>query len=127
MEWAEAISAAINYIESHITDNITLYDVADHVNISPFYFQKGFSILCGYSIAEYMRNRRMALAGKELITSDITVMELAMKYGYDSPDSFTKAFSRSQTTGSLRSTIFLALFTVLTMPRSMSLRITNGL
>ena len=94
MEWAEAISAAINYIESHITDNITLYDVADHVNISPFYFQKGFSILCGYSIAEYMRNRRMALAGEELITSDITVMELAMKYGYDSPDSFTKAFSR---------------------------------
>ena len=94
MEWAEAISAAINYIESHITDNITLYDVANHVNISPFYFQKGFSILCGYSIAEYVRNRRMALAGKELITSDITVIELAMKYGYDSPDSFTKAFSR---------------------------------
>ena len=94
MEWAEAISAAINYIESHITDNITLSDVANHVNISPFYFQKGFSILCGYSIAEYVRNRRMALAGEELITSDITVMELAMKYGYDSPDSFTKAFSR---------------------------------
>ncbi|MDE7233350.1 MAG: AraC family transcriptional regulator, partial [Lachnospiraceae bacterium] len=81
MEWAEAISAAINYIESHITDNITIYDVANHVNISPFYFQKGFSILCGYSIAEYVRNRRMALAGEELITSDITVMELAMKYG----------------------------------------------
>ena len=94
MEWAEAISAAINYIESHITDNITLSDVANHVNISPFYFQKGFSILCGYSIAEYIRNRRMALAGEELITSDITVIELAMKYGYDSPDSFTKAFSR---------------------------------
>ena len=94
MEWTEAISAALNYIENHITDNITIYDVANHVNISPFYFQKGFSILCGYSIAEYVRNRRMALAGEELITSDITVMELAMKYGYDSPDSFTKAFSR---------------------------------
>ncbi|MBD5394753.1 MAG: AraC family transcriptional regulator [Lachnospiraceae bacterium] len=94
MEWAEAISEAVKYIESHITENITMYEVADHVNISPFYFHKGFSILCGYSIAEYVRNRRMALAGEELLTSDISIMELAMKYGYDSPDSFTKAFSR---------------------------------
>ena len=94
MEWVDAISEAITYIEGHITENITMYDVADHVSISPFYFHKGFSILCGYSIAEYIRNRRMAIAGEELLTSDITVMELAMKYGYDSPDSFTKAFSR---------------------------------
>ena len=94
MEWAKAISEAVKYIESHITENITMYEVADHVNISPFYFHKGFSILCGYSIAEYVRNRRMALAGEELLTSDISIMELAMKYGYDSPDSFTKAFSR---------------------------------
>ena len=94
MEWAKAISEAVKYIESHITEDITMYDVAEHVSISPFYFHKGFSILCGYSIMEYIRNRRMALAGEELITSDITVMELAMKYGYDSPDSFTKAFSR---------------------------------
>lgn len=55
---------------------------------------KGFSILCGYSVMEYIRNRRMALAGEELITSDITVMGLAMKYGYDSPDSFARAFAR---------------------------------
>ena len=95
MEWAEAIGEAVKYIESHITEELTMYEVAAHVNISPFYFQKGFSILCGYTIAEYVRKRRMALAGEELITSDITVMELAMKYGYDSPDSFTKAFSRS--------------------------------
>ena len=71
-----------------------MYDVAAHVNVSPFYFHKGFSILCGYSITEYIRNRRLALAGEELLTSDVTVMELAMKYGYDSPDSFTKAFTR---------------------------------
>ena len=86
MEWAEAIGEAVKFMESHITENITRYEVAKQVNISPFYFQKGFSILCGYSIAEYIRNRRMALAGEELITSNITVMELAMKYGYDSPD-----------------------------------------
>ena len=94
MEWAEAITEAVRYMESHITEDITMYDVAEHVNISPFYFHKGFSILCGYSVTEYIRNRRLALAGEELITGDMTVMQLAMKYGYDSPDSFTKAFSR---------------------------------
>lgn len=94
MEWTEAISEAVKYIESHLTENITMYDVADHVNISPFYFHKGFSILCGYTITEYIRNRRLALAGEDLLTSDITVIDLAMKYGYDSPDSFTKAFAR---------------------------------
>lgn len=94
MDWAQAFSEAVRYIEDHITEDITMYEVADHVNISPYYFHKGFSMLCGYTIAEYVRNRRMALAGEELITSDITVLELAMKYGYDSPDSFTKAFTR---------------------------------
>lgn len=94
MEWTEAIGEAVNYIEKHITEDITMYDVAGHVNISPFYFHKGFSILCGYTITEYIRNRRLALAGQELFAEDATIMDLAMKYGYDSPDSFTKAFTR---------------------------------
>lgn len=94
MEWMESIGEAINYIESHITEDITADDVANHVCISPFYFQKGFSMLCGYSIVEYIRNRRLALAGGELATSDIKVIDVAMKYGYDSPDSFAKAFTR---------------------------------
>ncbi len=94
MEWTKAIREAVRYIENHITEEITMYDVAAHVNISPFYFHKGFSILCGYSITEYIRNRRLALAGEELLSSDATVTTLAMKYGYDSPDSFAKAFTR---------------------------------
>lgn len=94
MEWTEAIRKAVSYIESHITEEITMYDVAAYVNVSPFYFHKGFSILCGYSITEYIRNRRLALAGEELMSSDTTVIALAMKYGYDSPDSFAKAFTR---------------------------------
>ena len=94
MDWAKAVKEAVEYMERHITEDITMYDVASHINISPFYFHKGFSILCGYSVTEYIRMRRLALAGEELLTSDITVLDLAMKYGYDSPDSFTKAFSR---------------------------------
>lgn len=94
MEWTEAIREAVSYIEQHLTEDITMYDVADHVHCSPFYFHKGFTILCGYTVTEYIRNRRLALAGQELLASDSTVIELAMKYGYDSPDSFTKAFTR---------------------------------
>ena len=78
MEWAKAVREAVRYMEDHMTEDITMNEVARHVNISPFYFNKGFSILCGYSITEYIRNRRMALAGNELVTSDITVMELAI-------------------------------------------------
>lgn len=94
MDWTAIIMEAVEYIEKHITDGITLEDVAEYVCISPFYFHKGFSMLCGYSLMEYVRNRRLSLAGGELVSSGITVMELAMKYGYDSPDSFTRAFVR---------------------------------
>lgn len=94
MEWAESISKAIEYIEENITADISVEDIAKHVNISAFYFQKGFSLLCGYTITEYIRNRRLALAAGELASGNVKVIDVAMKYGYDSPDSFTKAFSR---------------------------------
>ena len=94
MEWTEVIREAVDYVERHITEDITVNDVAGQVCVSPFYFHKGFSMLCGYSLMEYVRNRRLSLAGGELVSSDITVLDLAVKYGYDSPDSFAKAFSR---------------------------------
>lgn len=94
MGWMEAIGKAIQYIEDHITDELTTQMIADHVNISSFYFQKGFAMLCGFTISEYIRNRRLALAGNDLATGDERIIDIAMKYGYDSPDSFTKAFSR---------------------------------
>lgn len=94
IEWMNAIQEAIQFIEQHITEDITPEDVCSHVHISPFYFQKGFRMLCGFSVAEYIRNRRLSLAGSELATMDIKIIDVAVKYGYDSPDSFTKAFLR---------------------------------
>lgn len=94
VEWTDAIQKAVGYIENHITEDITAEDIATQVFMSPFYFQKGFSMLCGYSVMEYVRNRRLALAGGELAATDIKVIDAALKYGYDSPDSFTKAFIR---------------------------------
>lgn len=94
MGWMESIGKAIGYIEDHITEPISVNDIAGQVHISSFYFQKGFSLLCGYTVAEYVRKRRLALAGSELVSTDAKVIDIALKYGYDSPDSFTKAFTR---------------------------------
>lgn len=94
MDWIRAIDDAIDYIEENITEELSIRDIADRVNVSAFYFQKGFSMLCGYTVGKYIQMRRLSLAGSELLSSDIKIIDLAVKYGYDSPDSFTKAFIR---------------------------------
>lgn len=94
MDWVDAISKAIQYIEEHITEELTADRISENINISSFYFQKGFAMLCGFTIVEYIRNRRLALAGNDLATGDEKIIDIAMKYGYDSPDSFTRAFTR---------------------------------
>ena len=94
MNWVKTIEDAIEYIERNITEDLTVGRIAEEVNTSAFYFQRGFSMLCGYTVGEYVRMRRLSIAGEELLASDVKVIDLAMKYGYDSPDSFTKAFTR---------------------------------
>lgn len=94
MEWIKAIGDSIQYIENHIYDDISVEDIAKHIGISSFYYQKGFTMLCGFTVAEYIRNRRLALAGNEIVGTDQKIIDIALKYGYDSPDSFTKAFTR---------------------------------
>ena len=94
MEWMKLIGDSIQYIENHLLDDISVEDIAKHIGISSFYYQKGFSMLCGFTVAEYIRNRRLALAGNEIIGTDHAIIDIALKYGYDSPDSFTKAFTR---------------------------------
>jgi len=94
MGWVEGIGRAINYIEDNITEEISIEDIAEKIFISPFYFQKGFAMLCGFTVGEYIRQRRLALAGSELISTDKKIIDIAVKYGYTSADSFTKAFTR---------------------------------
>ena len=94
MNWVDSISKSINYIESHLLEDIKIEDIANQVYMSPLYLQKGFSIMCNYTISEYIRNRRLSLAGKDLMNTDEKIIDIALKYCYDSPDSFTKAFNR---------------------------------
>ena len=94
MEWMAIIGSSIQYIEDHITEDITVNNIAKSVGVSSFYFQKGFAMLCRFTVSEYIRNRKLALAGNDLLVTDEKIIDIAVKYGYDSPDSFTRAFTR---------------------------------
>jgi len=94
MEWLTAIRKSIDYIEEHLNDNISAQDVAEQVYVSPLHFQRGFLIMTGYSISEYIRNRKLYMAALELKKANRKVIDVAFDYGYDTPDSFTKAFTR---------------------------------
>lgn len=93
-DWTEGIKDALSYIESHLTDELEIREIAKRAYVSPFYFQRIFAALCGIGIGEYIRNRRLTLAGEELASTDAKVIDIAAKYGYDSPDSFNRAFQR---------------------------------
>ena len=94
MEWLTSIRTAIDYIEEHLTNDISAQDVADRVYLSPFFLQKGFSLMTGYGIGEYIRNRRLYQAALDLKETDDKVIDIAFRYRYETPESFTKAFSR---------------------------------
>ena len=94
MEWLTSIRTAIDYIEEHLTEDLSIQDIADQVHMSPFFLQKGFSLMTSYGIGEYIRNRRLYEAAAELKETDEKVIDIAYRYGYETPESFAKAFSR---------------------------------
>lgn len=94
MDWAAAVREAIEYMENGLLTVKSPEEVAEHVHISSMYLQKGFQIMTGFTISEYLRNRRLYLAAMELIQTDCKVIDAAMKYGYQTPESFAKAFTR---------------------------------
>ncbi len=81
-------------MEQNLTEALKIEDIACKAALSSFYYQRIFGALCGMTVGEYIRARRMTLAAQELAGSDIKVIDIAMKYGYDSPDSFARAFQR---------------------------------
>lgn len=92
--WTGGIQNALQFIEDNLTEELRIEDIAAKAYVSPFYFQKIFSVLCGFTVGEYIRSRRLTLAAEELSGIDVKVIDIAMKYGYDSPDSFTRAFMK---------------------------------
>ncbi|WP_077325547.1 AraC family transcriptional regulator [Virgibacillus siamensis] len=94
MEGLQRMLDAIEYVESNLDNELQINDIAACAYMSKFHFQRMFSMLTGFSISEYIRNRRITVAAQELVHSESKVIEVAMKYGYESPESFAKAFRR---------------------------------
>ena len=94
MDWVESIHRAIQYIEAHLREDLSICTVAQQAALSPYYFQKGFTMLCGMTVGEYIRQRRLSAAGLEVLMTDRKIIDIALEFGYDAPDSFTKAFAR---------------------------------
>lgn len=88
------LQQVINYIEKNLLEDLTPAAIAAHFYISVSTLASLFKIVCGMTMMEYIRNRRLTLAAGELSASNIPIIELAYKYGYETPEAFTKAFSR---------------------------------
>lgn len=92
--WIDDVQKAITYIEENLLEAISVEDVTNQICSSKDYFQKVFNMVTGFSISEYIRNRRLSLAGQELFMKKAKVIDMALKYHYETPESFAKAFSR---------------------------------
>jgi AraC family transcriptional regulator len=93
MEWLERLNQAVGYIENHLEGDIEYDEAARIACCSTFHFQRMFSYIAGVPLSEYIRRRRMTCAGLALQRGEEKVIDLALRYGYDSPTAFTRAFT----------------------------------
>lgn len=95
MSWIESIQKAIDYMETHLLDvDLSIEQVAKASNSSAFHFQRTFSILTDITVGDYIRRRRLTLAAQDLVTSSDKIIDIAYKYGYETPEAFAKAFRK---------------------------------
>lgn len=94
MDWLEKMNQAMDYIEEHLTESISYERAAQLACCSKYHFLRMFPYLTGFTLSEYIRRRRLTLAAFELQTTDIKIIDAAAKYGYDSPEAFSRAFKK---------------------------------
>jgi len=95
MDWYERMNKAVDYIEENICGDIDFDRISKIVYQSPVNFQRTFSIVTGMSVFEYIRRRKMTLAAFDLQNNNEKVIEVSLKYGYESPEAFTRAFKET--------------------------------
>ncbi|MBH1940686.1 AraC family transcriptional regulator [Mobilitalea sibirica] len=93
MEWLERMNRAIDYIEDNLDNELDITQIAKEACCSACHFQRIFAFAAEMTLSEYIRLRRMTLAAFELQNHDNKVIDIALKYGYNSPTAFTRAFT----------------------------------
>ena len=91
-EWNEAIQKMIDWIEENLTDKPTLQQMSEYIGYSPYYCSVRFHEICGVTIKNYVAGRRLARAAIELRDTDERIIDIAVKYGFSSQESLTRAF-----------------------------------
>lgn len=92
MEWIDRLNEAISYIEEHLTDEIDYEQLGRIACCSSYHFQRMFAYMAGVPLSEYIRRRKMSLAAVDLQGKEMKVIDVAGKYGYQSPTAFNRAF-----------------------------------
>lgn len=87
------LNQVVDYIEDHLTEDLTLEMISEYAGVSDYHFRKIFLYLSGMPLSEYIKNRRLSEAGMDLLHGE-TVTDVALKYGYQSMDGFTRAFKK---------------------------------
>jgi len=88
------MNQALDYIEGNLADEIDYLVAAQHMNCSVWEFQRIFSFMAQVSLSEYIRRRRLTLAAHDIQVSKDKIIDVAVRYGYDSPASFSRAFNQ---------------------------------
>lgn len=94
MDWVDRMNEAINYVENHLNSEIDSEDIEKIVACPFTIFQRSFNQITGFSLSEYIRYRKLTCAAYDLQNTDNKVIDIALKYGYESSDAFSVAFKR---------------------------------
>jgi AraC family transcriptional regulator len=94
LETLKLLNDALEYIEINLNSELNIDNISKIAGSSKYHFQRIFHVLTGFTVSQYIKNRRLTLAAEELIVEDKRVIDIALKYGYESPEAFTKAFKR---------------------------------
>lgn len=94
MEGLKRMADSLQFIENNLESELKIDQVATVACMSKFHYQRMFSMLTGVTVAEYIRRRRLTLAAQELTHSNRKVIDVALRFGYETPESFSKAFRK---------------------------------
>lgn len=94
MDWLDRMNRAMDYIEENLTEGVDFSSAAQMACCSTYHFQRMFSFITNVPLSEYIRRRRLTMAAFELQNTNMKVIDLALRYGYESPEAFSRAFSK---------------------------------